>query len=127
MLKGGMVQKVQKRLENELRKLKTVFGLDPCLKVTWVQSTEGSLSGEIKGRQIFIYEVDEEKALQTLRHEALDYLISNAIEPYKKVTNKMIKLVNEEAYERKEKLIRTLFRKIDWSSEEDIDGRLRDS
>jgi hypothetical protein len=46
--------------------------------------------------------------LETLRHEFLDYAISRVIEPYKQVTNKLITLINEEAYKRKERLVESL-------------------
>ncbi|MBS7654977.1 hypothetical protein KEJ50_00505 [Candidatus Bathyarchaeota archaeon] len=53
-----------------------------------------------------------DKALEALKHEFLDYAISKAIEPYKEVANKLITLINEEAYKRKEKLIKTLTKHI---------------
>jgi len=40
--------------------------------------------GEVKGICILIYEVDEEKALETLKHEFLDYVISKTMEPLRK-------------------------------------------
>lgn len=65
------------------------------------------LSGEVKGEFIYVYDESEETALKTLKHEFLDYAISQVIEPYKEVTNKLISLMNEEAYRRKERLIET--------------------
>ena len=38
---------------------------------------------------------DVEVALETLKHEFVDYAISKVIEPYKEVTNRLIALVNE--------------------------------
>ena len=43
--------------------------------------------------------------IDILRHEFLDYCISRAIEPYRVVTNKLIKLINEDAYRRKERIV----------------------
>jgi len=74
----------------------------------WLPDSHSKLSGEVKGDQIRVYEVDEEKALETLKHEFLDYLISKSAEPYEKVTNLLIKMVNDEGYARKEKLVEAL-------------------
>ena len=109
---------MQKRLERELKNLKTTFGLDPLLKVTWMPSSDGSLSGEVKGKSIRIYEMEEEKALQTLRHEVIDYLICDVIKPYKKVTNGLIKVINEEAYQRKERFIEVLLKEMKMNTDE---------
>lgn len=106
------MKRVQKRLEDELYRLKIAFGLDPCLSVTWTPSTDGSLSGEVKGKSIRIYELEEEKAIHTLRHEVIDCLISDVIEPYKKVTNGLIKVINDEAYRRKERFIEFLLKEM---------------
>lgn len=78
------------------------------LKVIWIPDDDSSLSGEVRGDKIFIYERDEEKALETLRHEFLDYAISQVVEPYRQVANKLVKLINEEAYRRKERLVERL-------------------
>jgi len=59
---------------------------------------------------IYIYELDCTKALDTLRHEFLDYSISKTIEPYQKIANILIALINDEAYQRKEKLVEALSR-----------------
>jgi len=50
--------------------------------------------------------------LEILRHEFLDYEISRIIEPYREVTNKLISLINEDAYRRKERLIEALVKLI---------------
>jgi hypothetical protein len=57
---------------------------------------------------ILIYEEDETKAMETLRHEFLDYLVSRSAEPYQKIANLLIKAMNDEAYARKEKLVEVL-------------------
>jgi len=42
----------------------------------------------------------------------LDYAISQVIEPYKQVANKLIMLINEITYRRKEKIIEALVKTI---------------
>jgi hypothetical protein len=102
----------QKRLENELEKLKKRFKVGYELKVVWSPNNSGNLAGEVKGETIYIYDESEKEALKTLKHEFLDYAISKLIEPYKNVTNKLIMLINEDAYKRKERLVESLCRLI---------------
>ena len=78
------------------------------LKVEWIPDNDSNLSGEVKEKTIYIYEREADKALKTLRHEFLDYAISQIIEPYRQIANKLIILINEEAYKKKEKLIENL-------------------
>jgi hypothetical protein len=99
---------LQKRLESELERLKRKLGLGYELKVVWLPNNNSNLSGEVRGETIYIYDGDEGEALETLRHEFLDYAISKVIEPYKEIANKLILLVNEKAYKKKEMLIEAL-------------------
>ena len=99
---------LQDVLEEELERLKQKLRMGYELKVVWLPDNSSSLSGEVKGETIYVYEEDFDKAIDTLRHEFLDYAISKVIEPYRDVTNKLIMLINEEAYRRKEKLIQSL-------------------
>ena len=69
-----------------------------------------NLSGEVKRNIVYLYERDCEEALKTLRHEVIDYLVNHAIEPYREVTNRLIKMVNEDAYKRREKVVEALSR-----------------
>lgn len=99
---------LQERLEEELERLKRVLKMGYELKVRWIPNNNSKLSGEVKVETIYIYDEEEELALETLKHEFVDYAISKVIEPYKEVTNKMITLVNEIAYTRKERLVEVL-------------------
>jgi len=96
------------KLESTLECLKQTLNLGYELQVKWVPNRDGKLSGEVKNECIYIYEEKEDEALETLVHEFLDYALSKTIEPYKQVTNKLITLINEEAYKRKEKLTESL-------------------
>jgi len=98
----------QDKLVEELRRLQEKLGLGYELSMVWLPDSRSKLSGEVKGNQIYIYEEDGEKAIDTLKHEFLDYIVSNTIEPYEKIANKLIGLINDEAYRRKEKLIKVL-------------------
>ena len=99
---------LQEELQSALEGLKQNLNLGYELRVKWVPNGDGKLSGEVKGDCIYVYEETAKEAVSTLRHEFLDYAISNVVEPYKQVTNKLIALINEEAYRRKERLVEKL-------------------
>lgn len=96
------------KLEAELERLKRLSGLGFELKVIWEPRPDGALSGEVKSNTIYVYDAEEGKALETLRHEFLDYCVSQAIEPYREVTNQLIRMINDVAYRRKEKVVEAL-------------------
>lgn len=103
----------QEKLDSEFSRLKQILGISEDLKLEWIpnKSFSGSgkeLSGEVINNVVFIYEEDFSEALKTLKHELIDYQLSRAIEPYKEVTNKLISLINDEAYKKKEKLVEAL-------------------
>jgi hypothetical protein len=98
-------------LREELENLKNISGLGSALSLVWAPDPEKTLSGEVKGSTVYIYDESEKKALDTLRHEFFDYCISQAIQPYRHVTNTLIKLLNENAYKQKEEVVEGL-RKI---------------
>jgi len=107
--KRGPFKRIRsQRLTAELEWLQRFSGLGLELKVVWKPGPDGALSGEVKNNLIYVYEVDEEKAVDTLRHEFLDYCVSQAIQPYKEVTNRLIRMINEDAYRRKERIVETL-------------------
>ena len=105
-----MANSVKNKLAEELERIKIKLGLSLDLRVVWMPDDDSGLSGEIKGKDILIYEREEDKALETLRHEIVDYCVSQAVEPYREVTNKLIKIINEDAYQRKEKIVEALTR-----------------
>ena len=104
---------VQKRLENELERLTHILNFGHTLEVRWNPNDASTLAGEVRGKVVFIYEKDGEEAVKTLRHEVIDFLVSQAIAPYRDVTNRLIKMVNEDAYKRKEKVVEALSRLIE--------------
>jgi hypothetical protein len=66
----------------------------------------------VKGDRILIYAVDEAEALTVLRHEVIDYCVSRAITPYQELTNLLIALLNDRAYDTKEAIVEALTRLI---------------
>ena len=96
------------RLETELARLKSKFQMGQELKLMWMPN-DGPKSGEVLETTIRIYEENETKALDTLRHEFIEYLLTrDLVAPYKRLINKLISLFEEEMYDRKERLVETL-------------------
>jgi hypothetical protein len=102
----------QRKLEMELERLKRKLSLGYELKVRWIPDNDNKLSGEVKGDVIYVYNEDESGALEVLRHEFLDYAISQVIEPYKEIANNLIMLMNKEAYRRKERIVEALMKLV---------------
>jgi len=98
----------QVRLEEELERLKRVSELGQGLRVLWIPRLDRSLSGEVKNDLIYVYEMDESKSVETLQHEFLDYCLVQAIEPYKEIANSLIRMINDDVYRRKEKIVEAL-------------------
>jgi hypothetical protein len=106
--KNGLNNDTLRRLETELDHLKHRFQMGQELELQWIPN-DGSKSGEVVGTAICIYETDPTKALDTLRHEFIEYLLmQDLVAPYKRLINKLISLFEEEMYDRKEKLIERL-------------------
>ncbi|MEM3703337.1 MAG: hypothetical protein QXX79_02800, partial [Candidatus Bathyarchaeia archaeon] len=103
---------LQPILEKELQRLTAKLGLNLDLQVVWKPDKTASLSGEVKDGSIYIYEADEEKAMQTLKHELVDYLItSRIVKPLVNLLNILIKAREAEIYKEKEKIVE-IFSKI---------------
>ncbi len=98
----------QRRLEEELEWLKKLLCHGQELQVKWRPEKNGRLSGEVRGDRIYVYEPDIEAAVETLKHEFVDYAISKVIEPHVQMTNKLVALLNERAYQQKERLVEEL-------------------
>jgi hypothetical protein len=101
-----------RRLETELAALKKRFRSAQELEIEWIPN-DSPKSGEVIGTKICIYEAHEAEALDTLRHEFLEYvLVNELVAPYKRLINKLISLFEEETYDRKKRLIEKLLKTI---------------
>ena len=80
------------------------------LKVLWLPTKVSNKSGEVKTNLICIYDEHRETAIETLKHEFIDYLIAKPYLLQLKITNKLIESINEMAYQMKEELVDKLSR-----------------
>jgi hypothetical protein len=104
-------------LNAELERLKNLTGLGLKLTVAWLPKADLSLGGEVKNEVILIYEEEPQRAVETLQHEFLDFLICKAIEPYEQTTvlykamiNGLLEKLGEKAYFEKERIVEALVR-----------------
>jgi len=104
---------VEARLRSELERLKRMFGVGYELGLVWMPDSTSGLSGEVRDDTIYIYEVGEDRALQALRHEFLDHLLtSRLVKPLVELVNLLIKSREAEIYREKERLIEILCRML---------------
>lgn len=90
--------------------LKARSGVKTGFKVVWLPKPDSGKEGEVVGSTIFVYSQDPDEALQTLRHEFVDAVISSIVEPYLKVINALLSAVSEQAYNKKEEVVERLLK-----------------
>jgi len=108
MVKGSRHGDLQSFLEETLEELKRFFGMGSELNVVWLPGKSKTLSGEVRGTTVLVYEESRDRAKNVLLHEFLDYCLSRLVEPYRDMLNSIIKMENEKAYRRKEEIVENL-------------------
>lgn len=106
-------------LNNELERLKRKANAGFELKVEWLPdhvkySRENKrLRGEVLGNTIFVYDSNLRSAKETLKHEFIEYMVEQAIEPYRRLVNSLLTNIERTAYESKEKVVKALSKLLD--------------
>jgi hypothetical protein len=106
----GLSRASVRELEDELARLKKLLGLNDDLRVLWRPGADTVKLGEVKGKLILIYAEDLDKAIETVDHEVIDYVVSGAVDPYRQMVNSLIRTLNDGAYRRKEEAVEMLRR-----------------
>ncbi|GAI38111.1 unnamed protein product [marine sediment metagenome] len=107
-------KQTNRKLELELKRLKSVLDMAHELRLEWfpgqVKRFRGRrLSGEVLGEVIHIYDESEPRALTTLKHEFIEYILTiEFTAPYKRMINTLISAFEEEMYQRKERVVKRL-------------------
>lgn len=104
---------LQEMLEDELETLKEKSGKGHRLRVELVPRQDSKLCGELRDNVIYVYELSEQDAIVTLRHEFIDFLVSQAVESYRELANTLIRLKNRDAYEKKEEIVEGVRKLLD--------------
>ena len=97
-----------KSLQDELDKLKSITGIKKEFKIIWSPRQNGKKEGEVIGNTIYIYSTSSHMALETLRHEFFDLIVSNAIRPYMNLVNALLSVIGEISYKSKEETVESL-------------------
>lgn len=102
-------------MEEKLLNLTLDLNINQSLLIKWEpnkvkkSSYGGLLSGEVVGNTIHIYESNEEKALETLKHEVVDYYVKNKlVNRMEDIINGLIGIIDKEVYRNKEEVVETL-------------------
>ena len=96
-------------LETELRRLAERLGLAEQLRVKWVPGGKDDVSGEVVGGTVYVYEMELSRALETLRHEVIEYLlVKHHEEDYVTMINALVDVFNRVMRKRREELVERL-------------------
>ena len=108
-IRERLSRSVQRGLEEELARLKTIVPFEEALAVCWTPLSQSKVSGEVVGNTIYVYDKDPREAKNTLKHEYLDCLLTRKmVQPLIAIVNTLIKLKETEIYQEKEKVVSIL-------------------
>ena len=100
----------KRRLASELDRLQKITGNNETFDLIWSPQNDSQIEGKVEGNTITIYSEDIAGAIDTLQHEFVDYVISQAIKPYVKLVNSLMSIITKDAYETKEDTVESMLR-----------------
>lgn len=103
-------------LIKELDRLQRIIGNNRQFDVVWSPQNNSEIEGKVVGDTITIYSKNIADAIDTLQHEFIDYIISQAIKPYITLVNSLILIITKQAYETKENTVESLLKLINNSA-----------
>lgn len=111
--KGRQLRNIHLALEEELSRLKRLLPCGEALTVRWKPRPLSKISGKVAGDTIYVYDEDPREALNTLKHEYIDCLLTRSLViPLVTLVNTFVKLREKEIYERKERIVTDLIKLI---------------
>lgn len=100
------------KLQEEFRTFVEKLGVQH-LELVWRPDLRKEVSGEVRNGILYIYEEDENKAIETVKHELIDYLItSRLIKPLVDMINLLMKSKESDIYREKEKIVEGLIKML---------------
>lgn len=108
--------RIERALVAELDRLKDMYNTGHNLGIHYLPAADrrnkrgNRLLGEVQGSTILLYEEDEQKALRTLMHEFVEYMIKQSAAGYLLVINKQKEIIERLLYERDEELVERIAR-----------------
>ena len=107
--KRRQLKNVQRVLEEELARLKRLVPFEEALTVRWTPRPYVNISGEVIINTIYVYDENVQEAINTLKHEYLDCLLTRKlVNPLVTLVNTLIKIIEKEIYNEKERIVNTL-------------------
>ena len=100
----------KRRLASELNRLQKITGNNKKFDLIWSPQSDSKIEGKVEGNTITIYSEDIADAIDTLQHEFVDFVISQAIKPYVKLVNSLMSIITKDAYEIKEDAVESMLR-----------------
>ena len=100
----------KRRLASELNRLQEITGNNQQFDLIWSPQSDSDIEGKVEEKTITIYSEDVADAIDTLQHEFVDYIISQAIKPYVKLINSLMSIITKDAYEIKEDTVESMLR-----------------
>lgn len=102
---------VQMALEKEFAKLETLIPFDGVTAVRWKPESRDKLSGQVVDDVIYVYEEDLNSAVDTLKHEYLDCILTRKIiNPLTAIVNIFIEDKTRQVYREKERIVECLLK-----------------
>jgi len=97
------------KLKKELNRLSKRLGLVKQLHVEWIPGGRKDLSGEVIGSTVYLYSKELPKALETLKHEVIEYyLVKHHEEDYITMINALVEAFNRVMRRRREEVVERL-------------------
>ena len=110
--RNAAVSSSEMKLHEEFRTFVEKLGVQH-LELVWRPDPRKDVSGEVRNGTLYVYEEDENKAMEIMRHELVDYLItSRLVKPLVELINLLIKSRQSDIYQEKEKIVEALIRML---------------
>ena len=103
-------KKLHTLLVAELDRLQKITDNNQQFDLIWSPQSNSQIEGKVDENTITIYSKNIEDAMNTLQHEFVDYIISQAIKPYVKLVNLLMSMITKDAYEIKEDAVESMLR-----------------
>jgi hypothetical protein len=102
---------VQIALEKEFARLKRLIPCDEVTAVSWKPQTRGNLSGEVLNGTIYVYDENPYDAIDTLKHEYVDCVLTRKIiNPLIATINLLVQDKAREIYKEKERIVNNILK-----------------
>ncbi len=104
-------KKLHALLAAELDRLQKITGNNnKQFDLIWSPQSDSDIEGKVEGDTITIYSENITDAIDTLQHEFVDHIISQAIRPYVNLVNSLMSIITKDAYKTKEDAVESLLR-----------------